>query len=178
MTAIVSPRTFYMAAMLAFALAGGCSKSKPAPTITTGPAAPARPARAPAAAAQTATVTPIAADQRGSEALPSFASIRFDFDSAALSAAARDELDRVAAWMAKASGRVSVEGHTDERGTTEYNLALGQQRAQAIASYLMRLGVAAGRIETITWGEERPAADGQDESAWAQNRRGDLRPDR
>jgi len=155
-------------------------KSKPAATTVAAspPAAPARPrrpaARPPAVSAQTATITP---EATGSEA-PSFAPIRFDFDSADLSDAARDELQALATWMARSGGRVAIEGHADERGTTEYNLALGQQRADAIARHLARLGVAAGRLTTITYGEERPAIEGSDESAWADNRRGELRTDR
>lgn len=162
------------------ALAIGCGgKSKNAETTYTVPSrpTPTKPTvpRKPADQPQTATITP---DRGGSEAVPSFAPIRFDFDSSDLSPAARDELDEVATWMAKTTGRVTIEGHADERGTTEYNLALGQQRAEVIARHLVRLGVAEQRLKTITWGEEHPAVEGSDESAWAQNRRGQLNPDR
>lgn len=70
--------------------------------------------------------------------------------------------------------RIRVEGHADERGGTEYNLALSEKRAAAIRRYLIDLGVQQDRIETIAYGEERPARDGHDEAAWSENRRGEL----
>ena len=70
---------------------------------------------------------------------------------------------------------VVVEGHTDERGTIEYNLALAERRAEAVKTYLVDAGVAEGRIETVSFGEEQPAVMGDDESAWAQNRRAELK---
>jgi len=70
---------------------------------------------------------------------------------------------------------VVVEGHCDERGTIEYNLALGEQRAQAVKTYLMDAGVHDGRIETVSFGEEQPAVMGDDESVWSQNRRAELK---
>lgn len=182
----LSPRHLLAPALLAVVtaatvapLAACGGKRKPAATTVAASPAPARPrppaARPPADSSQTATITP---EGTGSEAPPAFAPIRFDFDSADLSEAARDELQELATWMARSGGRVSIEGHADERGTTEYNLALGQQRAAAIARHLARLGVAASRMTTITYGEERPAVEGSDESAWAGNRRGELRTDR
>jgi peptidoglycan-associated lipoprotein len=123
--------------------------------------------------APTSTVT---AEPAGDEQVPSFSPIRFEFDSTTLSAEARDELAQVGEWLRRSKGTLTIEGHADERGTTEYNLGLGQQRAEVIASYLERLGVARARLRTITYGEERPAATGSDESAWATNRRGELQP--
>ncbi len=108
---------------------------------------------------------------------PQFGALYFEFDSATLTADARATLQAVGDWMAKhKSARVTIEGHADERGTTEYNIALGQRRAQAIQEYLAHLGIDANRLATISYGEERPASDGDDESAWAQNRRGELAP--
>jgi peptidoglycan-associated lipoprotein len=170
---------FTLALAFAFlAASAGCgSKAKPATTTVT-PTAPALPrppaARPPAAPAQSATIAP---ETRGSEPAPSMAPIRFDFDSAELSQAARDDLRELAGWMARnAAARVSIEGHADERGATEYNLALGQQRAEAIARFLERLGIDRGRRSTISYGEERSALEGDDEAAWAANRRGELSP--
>ncbi len=86
---------------------------------------------------------------------------------------ARATLDRQAAWLKKyANLTVTVEGHCDERGTREYNLALGERRAEAVKRYLIASGIPASRIQTISYGKERPAVEGSDEQAWAQNRRG------
>jgi peptidoglycan-associated lipoprotein len=82
-------------------------------------------------------------------------------------------LDRQAAWLQKyPSVRVSIEGHCDERGTREYNLALGERRASATKDYLVARGVDGGRISTISYGKEKPVALGNDKDSWGQNRRG------
>ena len=82
-------------------------------------------------------------------------------------------LQRQAAWLARyPSVRVNIEGNCDERGTREYNLALGARRANAVKEYLVSLGVAASRVETISYGKERPICSESTESCWAQNRRG------
>jgi peptidoglycan-associated lipoprotein len=73
-----------------------------------------------------------------------------------------------------AAGSIKVEGHADERGTVDYNLALGQRRADTVKSHLVGSGVATSRVSTMSYGEERPAASGHNESAWSQNRRADL----
>ncbi|MBM3548945.1 MAG: peptidoglycan-associated lipoprotein Pal [Alphaproteobacteria bacterium] len=97
----------------------------------------------------------------------------FDLDKSDLKPEARRTLERQAAWL-KQYGNVAVtiEGHCDERGTREYNLALGDRRAKAAANYLASLGIAANRIRTISYGKERPAVLGSNEAAWSQNRRG------
>jgi peptidoglycan-associated lipoprotein len=97
----------------------------------------------------------------------------FDLDKSDLKPEARRTLERQAAWL-KQYGNVAVtiEGHCDERGTREYNLALGDRRAKAASNYLASLGIAANRIRTISYGKERPAVLGSNEAAWSQNRRG------
>ncbi|MDB5683075.1 MAG: peptidoglycan-associated lipoprotein [Sphingomonas bacterium] len=96
-----------------------------------------------------------------------FATDSYDIDSEA-----RAILDRQAQWLQQYSTvRLTIEGHCDERGTREYNLALGDRRANSAKNYLASKGVAASRISTISYGKERPAAMGSDEGAWAQNRR-------
>ena len=81
-------------------------------------------------------------------------------------------LDAIGAWLVEHPGEnVTIEGHCDERGTREYNLALGERRAQAVANYLAAAGVDPSRMRTINYGKERPAMDGASEAAWAQNRR-------
>jgi peptidoglycan-associated lipoprotein len=96
----------------------------------------------------------------------------FSYDKMDLSTEARATLDRQAAWLKQNSFSVVIEGHCDERGTREYNLALGERRATAVKNYLVADGVPAGRIKTISYGKERPAVVGDNEAAWAQNRRG------
>ena len=96
----------------------------------------------------------------------------FDFDRSNIRADQRPVLQRQAEWMGRhAQVQVVVEGHTDERGTREYNLALGQRRANAARDVLVAGGVNSSRISTISFGKDQPAALGSDESAWAQNRR-------
>ncbi len=96
----------------------------------------------------------------------------FGYDKYDLTPDARAILEKQANWMKQyASVKVIVEGHCDERGTREYNLALGEKRAMTAKNYLIALGVDAGRIQTISYGKERPAVAGSDEAAYAQNRR-------
>ncbi|MGI9128191.1 MAG: peptidoglycan-associated lipoprotein Pal [Roseomonas sp.] len=96
----------------------------------------------------------------------------FDFDRSNIRADQRPVLQRQSEWMGRhAQVQVVVEGHTDERGTREYNLALGQRRANAARDVLVAGGVNSSRISTISFGKDQPAALGSDESAWAQNRR-------
>ncbi len=96
----------------------------------------------------------------------------FAFDSYALDSQAQATLDRQASMLLRNGAiAVTIEGHTDERGTREYNLALGDRRASAVKDYLVAFGIAPGRIRTISYGEERPAVIGSNEAAWAKNRR-------
>jgi peptidoglycan-associated lipoprotein len=112
---------------------------------------------------------------RDGDGAPSFAAVYFEFDSTTLGPEARAELQELADWLGSHPGaRITIEGHCDERGTDEYNVALGEKRAQVIRDYLVRLGVDRETLATISYGEERPAASGDDESAWARNRRGEL----
>ncbi len=98
--------------------------------------------------------------------------VLFAFDSYSIDETARQILGAQASWLGQYSNvRVTVEGHTDERGTREYNLALGERRANAAKNFLAAQGVDASRISVISYGKERPAADGSNEDAWAQNRR-------
>ena len=98
--------------------------------------------------------------------------IYFDFDSAALSAMAQATLKNKAAWLNANPGvMVTIEGHCDERGTTEYNLALGDRRAESARSFLIDLGIDPARLEKISYGEEMPAVQGSGEDVWAKNRR-------
>lgn len=98
--------------------------------------------------------------------------IYFAFDSAALSAMAQATLKRKADWLMNNPGaNVTIEGHCDERGTNEYNLALGERRAESARAYLVDLGISGSRLSTISYGEERPLDPRSNEEAWAKNRR-------
>ena len=97
----------------------------------------------------------------------------FDFDKSDLRPASQTTLERQAAWLKRFPDlNVTVEGHCDERGTREYNLALGERRANAVKDFLIAQGIDPRRIRTISYGKERPVALGSNEAAWAQNRRG------
>jgi peptidoglycan-associated lipoprotein len=97
----------------------------------------------------------------------------FDYDRWELTQGGRDTLQRQAAWLQRYPAvTLIVEGHCDERGTREYNLALGARRAQAVRDYLASLGVSAARLETISFGKERPTCVETNEACWQQNRRG------
>lgn len=99
--------------------------------------------------------------------------VLFDYDSFQLSPEARQILTRQAAWLKQyGNWRITVEGHADERGTREYNLALGERRASAVRAFLVSQGIPANRVATISYGKERPAVSGSTEQAYAQNRRG------
>ena len=99
--------------------------------------------------------------------------IYFDTDKFNVDGADQAALQAQAAWLQKyPAKRASVEGHADERGTREYNLALGERRANAVKQYLVSLGVTTGRLKTISYGKERPICTSSDESCWSKNRRG------
>jgi len=99
--------------------------------------------------------------------------VHFGFDSADLDTQARGTLEKVASCLKAAGGaRVTVEGHCDERGTTEYNLHLGERRAEAVRKYLVNLGLDGKSVKTVSYGKERPVCSEQSEDCWAKNRRG------
>ena len=96
----------------------------------------------------------------------------FEFDSSTLSTEAQEQLKQNGIWLeSNALKKALVEGHCDERGTSEYNLALGDRRATSVKEFLVRYGVAPSRLETVSFGEERPFAAGHNEESWSKNRR-------
>jgi len=151
------------------AVLAGCSKKKevaepapPPPPPTTAETTPAPP--------PPTTTEP--AEQPSKTVQDQLADAFFDYDSAELGSSAQSTLDADGKVLNdNASVSVTIEGHCDERGTVEYNLALGDRRAAAAKDYLVRFGIASSRISTVSYGEERPFATGADESAYAQNRR-------
>ena len=103
---------------------------------------------------------------------PSLGDVYFDFDKSDLRSDAVAQLKTNARWLEEHAGRkVVIEGHCDERGTNEYNLALGERRASSAKDFIVHLGVEPAKLKTISYGEEKPFADGHNEEAWAQNRR-------
>ncbi|MBM4152920.1 MAG: peptidoglycan-associated lipoprotein Pal [Kiritimatiellaceae bacterium] len=111
----------------------------------------------------------------GTEYPGMFEPIYFDYDSSVVNSSERAKVEAVAQSLTQNNNHaVIIEGHSDERGSNEYNLALGERRAQAIRTYLIDLGIGAERIQTKSFGEENPASTGHDEEAWSVNRRGDF----
>jgi peptidoglycan-associated lipoprotein len=100
-----------------------------------------------------------------------FAAVLFEYDSARIKPSEVSKLETVAAYLRSNPGKLVIEGHCDERGTAEYNRALGERRALAAREELVRLGVDAHRVSTISYGKDRPEDMGHDEAAWARNRR-------
>lgn len=111
----------------------------------------------------------------GREERGRFTPVYFDYDSSVIKESEKPKLEEVARYLRSApSVNLLVEGHCDERGSNEYNLALGERRALAIRAHLIGLGIDGARIQTVSYGEERPAVVGHDESAWRFNRRGEF----
>jgi peptidoglycan-associated lipoprotein len=103
-------------------------------------------------------------------------SVYFDFDSNAVKDEYRGLIQTQSKYLSdNRDKKIRIEGNCDERGSREYNLALGQRRAEAVKKIMTVLGVADGRVETVSYGEEKPVAAGHDEAAWAQNRRADIK---
>jgi peptidoglycan-associated lipoprotein len=103
-------------------------------------------------------------------------SIYFDFDKSELKSAAQDILTKKATWLKdNPNSSIRIEGHCDERGTNEYNLTLGERRANAAKKFLRDLGISENRLTTRSYGEEKPAVYGSDESAWSKNRRDEFK---
>jgi peptidoglycan-associated lipoprotein len=102
--------------------------------------------------------------------------IYFDFDKSAITSDAKAILDKNAEWISKnPTAKIRVEGNCDERGTNEYNMALGERRANTAKQYLLNLGVSADRLTMVSYGEEKPMDPGHDEAAWTKNRRDDFK---
>jgi peptidoglycan-associated lipoprotein len=141
----------------------GCAKEPPPP-----PPAPA-PVAAPAPAPVSKIIPGSAEDLRVNVG----DTVHFDYNEYGVLDADKATLQRQAAWLAKFPAiKVTVEGHADERGTREYNIALGAKRANAVKEYLVSLGVSAARVDTVSYGKEKPICAESTESCWAQNRRG------
>jgi len=123
--------------------------------------------------------SPMNFDAQGSDSgrIAGLSTIYFDYDKSTFSDASKEALKANAEWLKKNSKvSVQIEGHCDSRGSIEYNLALGERRANAVKSYMAHLGVPNSRMKTISYGKERPIATGESEEAWAKNRRANFVP--
>ncbi len=123
--------------------------------------------------------TPMSFDPQGSDSgkIDGLKTINFGYDQSTLSADAKATLKNNAAWMkSRPNVRMQIEGHCDSRGTIEYNVSLGERRANTVKSYLVSLGVSADRLSTISYGEEKPLAMGESDSDMARNRRANFVP--
>ncbi len=133
--------------------------------------------RAEKEAASTAKAVKETAAVASSKTLYEMTDIHFDFDKYVLSAEAREVLKKHAEWLNKNQKvKIVIEGHCDERGTPEYNLALGERRASEAKKYLTELGVVEKRVNTVSYGKERPLDPGHNETAWTKNRRDGFVP--
>jgi peptidoglycan-associated lipoprotein len=161
-----------------------CGTNPPATETETAPAAAAQTEMAPEAVEQpeVAVATPVETPMgfQGNplddpDSLLSKRVVYFDFDKSNIKDEFRDIIGAHAAYLAEHPGaRVTLEGHADERGTREYNMALGERRANAVSKFLMLQGAAGSQIEVVSYGEERPVAFGHDEESWSLNRRVEI----
>jgi peptidoglycan-associated lipoprotein len=148
-------------AIVAMASPIGCKKKAPESEAST-VVAPPPPPKAPA-------------PPEVQEMVKNFERVFFDFDSSSLDDQSKSALKDNATIMSEHTDiKLEIQGHADERGTTDYNLALGQRRANAVTSFMSSNGVASSRLKIVSYGEERPLSDAHSESAWAQNRRAEF----
>jgi len=159
----------------AVAALSACAKPKPVdPGLPTAPVAPPTGPQyptAPGGNVDGGNVNPVLPGSEQDFVVNVGDRVYFDLDSITVRPEAQPRLDAQAAWLARyPQVVVRIEGNADERGTREYNLALGARRAESVRNYLIQRGVPAGRIDTISFGKERPIAEGSNQEAWAQNR--------
>ena len=167
-------------AIAAIAAAGCASKEeKPADVTSATPSTTQRPSTAtsPSTTASTQPTRPTGNPLTDPNSPLAKRSVYFDFDSNAVKDEYQGLVQNHSRFLTgeRRDARIRIEGNTDERGSREYNLALGQRRAEAVKKVMTVLGVQDGRIETISYGEEKPQSNGRDEQAWAQNRRADIK---
>lgn len=164
-------------AILSLTLSVGCKKRGPKPDAAATPVTSMEQEPTPVPSSEESTTSRITEEEMRRRKIESekqevLQDIYFDFDRWMLSMKARAVLSSVGDWMLKNPNiKLLIEGHCDERGSVEYNLALGQKRANAAKDYLVDYGISGGRLSTISYGEERPLDAGHDEAAWVKNRR-------
>ncbi len=156
--------------LLVLAIAGCKSKPKNEVTENVGTGTPTEPG---------ITQTPMEYGAEGSDSgkIPGLATVNFDYDKSSISADARKKLQGNAEWIKNnPRAKVQIEGHCDARGSIEYNVALGERRANAVKNYLTSLGVASERLSVISYGKEKPVDPADNDRAWAKNRRANFVP--
>jgi len=164
---ISNPNSLRLVAMVAVLILAGCA-SKPKPAAEAPPPAP-----PPAPSMQGQVESTIVPGSVQDFRVNVGDTVHFDYDKYSIRSEDRDLLQRQATWLQKyPQVRVTIEGHCDERGTREFNLALGARRANAVREYLVSLGLSSARMDTISYGKERPMCTESSESCWSQNRRG------
>ncbi|HYY61932.1 MAG TPA: peptidoglycan-associated lipoprotein Pal [Burkholderiales bacterium] len=162
-----------LAALMITGLVAGCAtqsnqESSPAP-------APAPTAMSSTPSARSAPATSVAGVRSDGRAMPQARSVYYEYDRSEIKPEGAKVVDVNAQYLREHPElKVKVEGNADERGSREYNLALGQRRADAVGKRMTILGIPADRIETVSYGKEKPKATGHDESAWSENRRSDI----
>lgn len=161
-------------AVLASAILAACSSTQTDDSAAADRAA-AEAAAAERAAAERAAADRAAAERAAAEAAALETVFYFDFDQSTLRPETRAALDAQIARLQGSNSSIRLEGHADERGTREYNMALGERRANAVANYMSLNGIDRSRIETVSYGEEQPISTASTESAWSQNRRVELK---
>jgi peptidoglycan-associated lipoprotein len=165
----------FFALIIAISAAGliatGCSKKGPAGAASGESGAAGSSAEGTAGTAEALPEGGVAGSQDLAGTIPT---VYFDYNQASVRADAREPLKKAAEQLKGKTVQITIEGHCDERGSSEYNLALGERRAQSVKAYLRTLGVEGASLSTISYGKERPADSGHNEAAWAKNRRADL----
>lgn len=157
----------------ALAVSVACSKKTKSDGVDSTPLAPG------VESTDTGANNPLGAAGEGSDSgqIEGLSSINFDYDKSSLNADARRKIQGNADWMKRnASVKLQIEGHCDARGSIEYNVALGERRANAVKGYMVSLGVPAARLSTISYGKDKPLVMGDDEAAYAKNRRANFVP--
>jgi len=173
-------RTRHLSLAIALALAGGCatqSKTDEAPAASSSAASPSSSSSSRSTASSSVRGTPGASSSaRASQpGQPGERSVFFEFDKSALSSEDRKLVESHAQYLrTHPEVKVRVEGNADERGSKEYNLALGQRRAETVTKMMGLMGIKDQRVEAVSYGEEKPKAQGHDEQSWSQNRRSDI----
>jgi len=159
----------------------GCSSTPVAPPdtskpmVATDPTAPSTPGSGKPVTSSTTSMAPLPAYLDPKNPISTQRSVYFDFDDSLVKKEYQGLIERHGKYLTSMpSLAIKIEGNADERGSAEYNLALGQRRAEAVRKALEIYGVKASQLEAVSWGSERPKVQGHDETAWAQNRRADL----
>ncbi|MEP7156747.1 MAG: OmpA family protein [Betaproteobacteria bacterium] len=164
-----------LATLIAAAVLGGCASDKPASTTTAASTQSATTAQSTTNSASTNPASSTSTVRTNNAAvMPTGAAVYFDYDSYSVKDQYGNVVRSNADYMTRAVERLELDGNADERGSREYNMALGQKRADAVKRALTALGAKGERIETISFGEDKPKATGNNEAAWAENRRVDF----